>query len=208
MDNGHCGPCQSLVMKLTFLLSIMASTLQAQHADNLPYREIPDYPDHYKAGTVAARIIDGVGFRYYWASEGLRPKDLIYQPGEGARTTEETLFHLYELSINILNTAKKQPNEKEQVNSRLSYAELRAATLNNLKEASNRLKAHKEDSLEEFNLVYQGARGTATFPFWNLLNGPIADALWHIGQVVSQRRSSGNPLSNKANVLTGKVAKE
>ncbi len=192
-------------MKLTFLLFIMASSLQAQPADNLPYRKISDYPDQYSPGTVAARIIDGVGFRYYWASEGLRPEDLAYQPGEGTRTTEETLFHLYELSLNIVNTAKKQASERSQINAHLSYTELRAITLNNFKEASDKLKANTDDGLEQFNLVFKGTHRTTTFPFWNLLNGPIADALWHIGQVVSQRRVSGNPLSDKVNVLTGKV---
>lgn len=183
----------------------MASSLQAQPGDTLPYREIPDHPDHYTPGSVAARIIDGVGFRYYWASEGLRPEDLAYRPGDGARSTQETLFHIYELSLNIVNTAKKQANEKGQINTTLSYSELRKITLNNLKEASDQLKAHTNDGLEEFNLVFKGTHRTATFPFWNLLNGPIADALWHIGQVVSQRRGSGNPISDKVNVLTGNV---
>ena len=35
--------------------------------------------------------------------------------------------------------------------------------------------------------------------------GPIADALWHVGQVVTFRRSSGNPFNSKASVFTGKV---
>jgi hypothetical protein len=43
------------------------------------------------------------------------------------------------------------------------------------------------------------------FPFWNQLNGPIADALWHCGQVISFRRSSGNPYNSKASVFSGKV---
>lgn len=38
-----------------------------------------------------------------------------------------------------------------------------------------------------------------------MLNGPIADALWHVGQVVSFRRSSGNPFNSKVSVFSGKV---
>ena len=45
-----------------------------------------------------------------------------------------------------------------------------------------------------------------TFPFWNHLNGPIADALWHSGQIVSNRRASGNPLNSKVNVFIGKTS--
>ncbi|MFT7499284.1 MAG: hypothetical protein ACI8QP_001887, partial [Porticoccaceae bacterium] len=43
------------------------------------------------------------------------------------------------------------------------------------------------------------------YPFWDLINGPIEDAVWHSGQLVSFRRSSGNPMNPKVNFLTGKV---
>ena len=43
------------------------------------------------------------------------------------------------------------------------------------------------------------------FPFWNIINGPISDALWHCGQVVMLRRASGNPFNSKVNVFSGKL---
>ena len=42
-------------------------------------------------------------------------------------------------------------------------------------------------------------------PFWNIINGPISDALWHCGQVVMLRRSSGNPFNSKVNLFSGKL---
>ena len=39
-------------------------------------------------------MVDGLGFRYFWATEGLTEKDLAYRPSEGARTTMETLEHI------------------------------------------------------------------------------------------------------------------
>ena len=42
-------------------------------------------------------------------------------------------------------------------------------------------------------------------PFWNIINGPISDALWHCGQVVMLRRASGNPFNSKVNVFSGKL---
>ena len=59
--------------------------------------------------------------------------------------------------------------------------------------------------LDEFDIVFINGERKTEFPFWNLLNGPIADALWHVGQVVTFRRSSGNPFNAKASVLTGKL---
>src|SRR5689334_3471929 len=89
------------------LTNAMTQTTSAK--SDLPYYEIPDYPTTYTPGTIAARVVDGLGFRYYWATEGLRAEDLKYQPvgadgaNSEARTTEETLQHIYGLTNTILN---------------------------------------------------------------------------------------------------------
>ncbi|MCA0235259.1 MAG: hypothetical protein LCH81_02635 [Bacteroidetes bacterium] len=59
--------------------------------------------------------------------------------------------------------------------------------------------------LADSEIVFQNGEKRSEFPFWNMLNGPIADALWHIGQVVTFRRSSGNPFNSKASVFNGYV---
>lgn len=173
--------------------------------DQLPYSEIPAYPPSYTPGTVAARVIDGLGFRYYWATEGLRDEDLNFKPGAEARTSMETLQHIYEMSYNLVNATKQTASESSKINSDRSFKELRKETLLNFEEASTILKANGNKGLEDFNLVFKGEDYEVGFPFWNLLNGPIADMIWHVGQVVSFRRSSGNPFTDKASVLTGKV---
>ena len=43
--------------------------------------------------------------------------------------------------------------------------------------------------------------------FWHIINGPIADAFTHVGQINSFRRLSGNPVP-KANVFTGTPPEE
>lgn len=174
-------------------------------ATDLPYREIPAYPDSFSAENAVARMIDGLGFRYYWATEGLRPEDLTFRPSQEARTSEETIDHILGLSSIILNAMKKQPNVRsgEEI-SPLSFEVKRKKTLENLKEASDLLK-HSGGKLGDFDIVFVNGESRSEFPFWNMLNGPIADALWHVGQVVSFRRSSGNPFNAKASVFTGTV---
>jgi hypothetical protein len=61
--------------------------------------------------------------------------------------------------------------------------------------------------MKDFRLIFKRDSNTQEFPFWNQINGPIADCLWHVGQVVSFRRASGNPFTDKANVFTGTVRK-
>jgi hypothetical protein len=170
--------------------------------DTLPYYEIPDYPSEYNEGTVVARMIDGLGFRYYWATKGLRTQDLNFKPSADARTTGETVNHILGLTHIVLNSALKKINEPLETKG-MSFDEKRALTLNMLKQAADIFRA--TDDLSQFNIVFKGESGNSEYPFWNQINGPIADAIWHCGQVISHRRTSGNPYNSKANVFTGKV---
>jgi hypothetical protein len=195
-------------MKICALLWLCQLGLWAQNdnkMNNLPYREIPVYPESYTAENVVARMIDGLGFRFYWATEGLRPEDLAFRPMPTARSSEETIDHILGLSIIVLNTLKDQPNVRSgEESSVLTFEVKRKKTLEILQEASNLLK-QAETKLKDHTIVFQNGANKTEFPFWNLINGPIADALWHVGQVVTFRRSSGNPFNSKASVLTGKV---
>lgn len=172
---------------------------------DLPYREIPDYSSAYTAGTVAARVLDGLGFRYYWATEGLRPEDLQFQANKDGRTTLETITHIHDLSLTIINAAKSFPNDNTIPRPTLSFEEMRKKTLENVREASEILKKASDLQVSQLKVIFKNDKGTTEFPFWNELNGPIADALWHTGQVVSYRRGSGNPFNAKASVFTGKL---
>jgi len=186
---------------LSIIIILTMNKINSQNME-LPYYEIPNYPENYNQGTIAARMIDGLGFRYYWATEGLRDVDLKFRPNDMARTTEETIDHILGLSTVIINSTLKKANTKNDF-SKLTFTEKRKMTLDNLKTAADILRLSKD--LNEFNIIFKNEKRTTELPFWNMINGPIADALWHCGQIVSFRRSSGNPYNSKASVLTGKV---
>ncbi|MBT8279615.1 MAG: hypothetical protein KJO41_11465 [Bacteroidia bacterium] len=186
----------------TFLFFSTISIAQETLSDDLPYYEIPDYPESYTACTVAARMIDGLGFRYYWATEGLRDVDLVYKPSEDGRTTAETIDHLYGLSKVIVNATLKKPNSGGD-EAEMTFAEKRKKTLENFKTAADILR--KSDDLSQFTLIFERGGNSSEFPFWNNINGPIEDAVWHCGQVVLLRRASGNPFNSKASVFMGKL---
>ena len=173
--------------------------------DTLPYAEIPDYPAQYTPESVIARLIDGIGFRFYWATEGLRPEDLAFRPTKESRTSEETIDHIMGLSTVVLNAVRNEVNTRSgEETSPLTFDTKRQKTLNNLKMASDILKSGKQ-KLEDSKMVFKNGDKSTEYPFWNEINGPISDALWHIGQVVTFRRSSGNPFNSKVSVLSGKV---
>lgn len=189
---------------LLLALLIIIFPLMAQEI-SLPYAEIPAYPEKFTAGSVASRMVDGLGFRFYWATEGLREQDLTYKPGDEARTTLETIEHIYGMSEIILNSTLNKLNEPQ--NQKLSFAEMRKKTLENLKAASDRLRVSSDQQMQEYKIRFKRGENVTEFPFWNQLNGPIADCIWHVGQIVSFRRSSGNPFNEKVSVFTGLVRK-
>lgn len=199
----------------TFLLILLSLTAcQAQEksdasnktVEQLPFYEIPEAPESYTAEGVAARMVDGLGYRYYWATIDLKETDLNFKPGETNRTTMETLEHLYNLSRTIRNGAANEPNirGKGDEKKEMSYNEIRKATLENLKEASDLLR-DKSAKMDDLKIIFQRGERKSEFPFWNMINGPIADAIWHAGQIVSNRRASGNPLPAGVNVFIGKT---
>ena len=171
---------------------------QDSNNEDLPYREVPQYSEQFTAGTVAARLVDGLGFRYYWASEGLKENDLSYRPNEEARSSAETIDHILDLSYMIVNSTLKKSNERVD-KSGLSYEDKRRQTLTNLKTAADILRASED--ISEFKIIF----GSNEIPFWNQINGPIADAIWHCGQLSTLRRSSGNPISSKVSFFNGTV---
>lgn len=182
---------------LIIVLSMSLSFAQQKIDSDLPYYEVPDYPEEFTAGTMAARMIDALGFRFYWASDSLTEKDLNYKPNPESRSAEETIKHIYDLSKIIVNSTLKKDNER--IDENLSYSEMRANTLINLKTAADILR--NSDDISEYKIIF----GEREIPFWNQVNGPIADAIWHCGQLVIFRRTTGNPINPKVNHFTGKV---
>ncbi len=189
---------------LLFSFTIILIGMSLGQNDTLPFKEIPPAPETFTAGTVAGRMIDALGFRYYWATKDLRAEDLSYKPSEDSRSARETLEHLYGLSETIVNAPQQLPNIRPATIdwATLTFDELRSMTLENIKKASELVK-QSEGNMEDYKVIFKRGENQADFPYWNMLNGPIADALTHVGQIVSFRRASGNPIYPGVNVFMG-----
>ena len=201
-----------LLFLFTFLFTITTNAQEMKISNTtdqsvLPHDQILEAPETYSAENVAARMIDGLGYRYYWATEGLRKEDLAFTPGNNGRNAEGTLDHLYGLAGTILNGVKNQPNIRPLEEAEMTWEEKRKKTLERLKTASDHLKTSGK-SLKEMEVIFQRGERSSSFPFWNLLNGPIADAINHVGQIISYRRSAGNPINPMVNVFIGKTKTE
>ncbi len=193
--------------KIVLPLLLFAQIGQGQSSDKLPFASIGDYPDSYTPETVLVRLIAGLGYRYHWASKDLTSKDLDYRPSLEAASSRETLEHLYSLSTTIANACQNRPNIRPQDFSEMTYEALRAGTLNALQQAVEAIAAMEATASASNKVLFQRGDKTSSFPFWHVINGPISDALYHVGQLVSFRRTTGNPLDSNVNVFMGKNKK-
>lgn len=194
-----------LVSLLMSLLSLQAYTQHESNHDSLPFQNITEHPASFTSENMIARMIDGLGFRFYWATEGLRAEDLAYRPNPEARTSEETIDHIMGLSALVLNSVKNEPNiASGEETSPKSFVEKRKITLENLFTARQML-ASGAVKVDDIKIIFERSSGRTELPVWNLINGPIADAIWHVGQIVTFRRSSRNPFNSKVNVMMGKL---
>jgi hypothetical protein len=160
--------------------------------DTLPYYTLPDPPRRVSAGTILARLVDGLGFRYRWATEGLTDKELRFRPGPDNMTLQELLMHILGLVTWADEHFGGEP--RENVLSVSGIQELRYRTLRRIEVLSARLLRMSEAQIL--------SKTGDTYPFWNMINGPLADALTHVGQVNAWRRLAGNP-TPKASVFRG-----
>jgi hypothetical protein len=191
-------------MKPIALLLILSLAGYSAISQNLPYEEIPDYPEEYHAGAVLSRMTDGLGYRFYWATEGLRNEDLNYVPSEGARSTFKTMEHIFSLVRMIHNTLNGEANISPEDPAAMEYEELRAATLELIHACAEKMGENSDFS--SLPIMFKMGEQEASLPFWNIINGPLSDAIYHTGQIVSFRRASGNPIDPRVNVFTGKNA--
>ena len=172
-------------------------------AQDLPFQSIPKAPESISSKHLLIRMIQGVGFRYYWATEGLRKEDLKYRPSKSGQSTGKTLEHIYGLAMVIANTTNNMATLRPPQKVPQEFKLLRSETLAFLKEAADQLLKMNPKEIEALQVIFNRGGEQSKFPLWNLINGPISDAIYHTGQVVSFRRSSGNPIPKGVNVFLG-----
>ena len=165
------------------------------HLNNkeLPFQEIGDYPSTYSSTNILCRLIEGLGYRYYWATASLNRSDLDYRPSDDSWTTLQIIEHIYGLSLALISTFHNK--EFDFTQDSFNYHELREKTLCNFQFAHDKLI--EDPKLNKLIIKLNMNGNHMTFPFWNHINGPISDAKWHCVQVVTREEPVGIQLTQK-----------
>ena len=153
----------------------------------MDYHRIDEYPERVNAVAVVLRLLDGLGFRFYWATYELDGDDYGFTPAEGGNSIGWMVSHIWGLLnwiyLNITGEQAKRPS---------SEIDQRNHVLNLIRMIQEDINRMSDEQLAEVQI--EG------LPFWHIINGPISDALSHIGQINMARRLMGKP-TPEANVF-------
>ena len=161
----------------------------------LPFEDISITPNDLTATNTLLRMVEGLAFRYRWATENLSEENIKFKPHPTSMSVEEVNAHIFDL---VDSTNRVFGGEKQNKDSLNSFHKLRIKSLNILADLSERLKEMSDEDLSEIE-----KNTSRKLPFWYWINGPLADALTHVGQITSWRRIAGNPQLKGINVFIG-----
>ena len=157
--------------------------------DELSFHRIGDYPAQVNGPCVLVRLLDGLGFRLYWATQGLTAQEYTFSAGPGSQSIGQLIGHIWGLvnwvSLSVLDQKEQKPQTPQ---------EQRIHALRMLHRLRERFTTLDDRALAEITIDGH--------PFWHILNGPLADALTHVGQINILRRLAGNP-TPRAGLFTG-----
>ena len=154
------------------------------------FNRIPPYPDSISGTTVLVRLLDVLGFRFRWSTEGLSDDDYGFRPAPECMSIEELVRHVWGL-VNWVGLSMGLDDFELGDD----VARTRESVLEMIHVLRGGLNFMSDEELEEITI--------REMLFWHIINGPLSDALTHVGQINSFRRLAGNP-TPKANVFTGK----
>jgi len=152
-------------------------------ADTVPFYKIPDPPAAASAGAILGRLADAIGFRFRWATEGIRDADLPFKPAADCWSLAQLIDHIADLLEPVAKAvgARQHPPLAQQA----GFVALRARILDLSAGLSARFKAMPDADL--------AGASAGKLSVWTMVNGNLADILTHIGQILSWRRLAGSP---------------
>ena len=166
-----------------------------ENRQELPFEDISKTPTELTATNTILRMVEGLAFRYRWATENLSEENIKFRPHPTSMSIEEVNSHIFDLVDSTFRVFGGEKQNKETLN---SFHEIRKANLYLLKKLVNLLREMNDSELAEME-----KNTSRKLPFWYWINGPLADALTHVGQITSWRRISGNPQLKGVNVFIG-----
>ena len=131
-----------------------------------PYKELPSPPEKISSGAILARMIDGIGFRYQVATDGLTDNEVNFLPTDGSMNMIELLEHIYKVLFWGYRACDDQLEYRKDL---ATYDDYRNETLEICQAFKKKLLTMSDEDLNQISIFLK--RKNKTFTFWYLIKG-------------------------------------
>ena len=151
---------------------------------------VPSAPTKFNGSGVMQRMVDGILVRYTIVTEDISEVAINYQATPESMSMMDLQKHILMLLnwVSKVMDMEKDPNQKR--------AETFEEYQDQIKNTCQVLSAHVASLTDEeisTKTVYL-KRSDTHYSIWYIINGPLSDAISHIGQIATWRRIAGNPI--------------
>ena len=82
----------------------------------LPFEDISQTPLEISAANALLRMVEGLAFRYRWATENLSDENIKFRPHTSSMSIEEVNSHIFDLVDSIFRAFVGEKQNKETLN--------------------------------------------------------------------------------------------
>jgi len=145
--------------------------------------------EQVNGSAILARFVDSIKVRYQIATEGLTDSNKSFRVTPESMSMMELQKHILLLLLWLTKSVGVPMEIKEKAQ---SFEDFRTDIIAACDTLRDHLNTMDDDSLSKVTIYLK--REDKHYPIWFLINGPLSDAIHHIGQIVTWRRQDGNPI--------------
>jgi len=154
---------------------------------SIQYKEIPN---QFTASSMLARLVDTIKVRYQLATDGLTQSNIEFRATPESMSMMELQKHILLLLKWVSKSIHAPMKKKEKA---IDFEDFRRDIVETCEILYQHLLQMDDDSLSSVTIYLK--RDDTHYPVWYIINGPLSDAMHHIGQIVTWRRIDGNPVA-------------
>lgn len=158
---------------------------------------IPKDPTEFNGSHVLQRMVDAILIRYTIATKDISDIAINYRATPESMSMLELQKHILLL---ILWVSKSLDLEIESKDKAETFQDFEVQIKERIANLSQHIVTLSDEQLSKKTIFLK--RADTHYSIWYMIHGPLADAIHHIGQIITWRRICGNPIG-KISPFTG-----
>lgn len=145
--------------------------------------------EQVSGAAILARFVDTVKVRYQLATADLSESNKTFRATPESMSMLELQKHIL-LLLKWISKSVEGPTEKKPKAE--TFEDFQTDIITTCDVLRDHLLTMDDEKLSQVKIYMK--RTDTHYPIWFIINGPLSDAIHHIGQIVTWRRIDGNPV--------------